>query len=440
MTFWDKQSAGRHDLAPRDEEDLTYKGGDQVIPGAHPLQLSNSHVYKLSFPLVSPFMPSPERPHPYFTEPIPELPHFDCNVAKVYHWRVMRVPIVVPVFNLDGEVTHTRELDPYVFGFYPQSTLLHKNTTYWQVRHQKYSAIWDYERREIYRKAKKNWPNTGMGLPRVSDRKGANFHWGARARAGKPWNMKMPYMHPETWERSCRMAITLKMLQGKLQIVDKLQLPEPTTEAFLDLCKRMQWDVRHTGAGVLFMDGGSRVAPSQEFNKSFFYGSFYNGRCKVVRPTLEIEAPFDDNWKMSNLDFRGPKGPKNPIPINRFNAFDALEHHLLVITEGAVAQLEKECEYRKFVQLPPHIREQLPQTGALDTHLLGDCVPDELATIEEEAAARTEEREARMYEPYYDNPYKPWRDEHEAAYQVDAVDGVIRRTVNGKPGSWRVLE
>jgi hypothetical protein len=51
-----------------------------------------------------------------------------------------------------------------------------------------------------------------------------------------------------------------------------------------------------------------------------------------------------------------------------------------------------------------------------------------------------------MYAPYYDNPYKPWADEANASYEVDAAAGYIRRKVQAadgigsSPGSWRKIE
>lgn len=298
--------------------------------------------------------------------------------------------------------------------------------------------MWDYETREIWRKAKKNWPNTGMGLPRVSDRKNHSYPWGGHTSPSKPWNMLMPTMDVKTWSRSNRMLVTLKMLQGKLQIVDRLTLSEPSQEAYLELCRTMGWDVRHSGGGVLFMDGGSRITPSAEFDRAFFFGSFYNGRNKLVRPTLLCDEQYDYNRTASKQRYKGPKGPKNPIPINRFNAYDAMAHHILVVTEGALLQLEEEMFYHKIMMLPPHIRAQLPERGVLASEVMGD-VPPPLQTVQAEAAGRTEEVERLMYDGYYDNPYMPWADEEVASYSVDAVDGVVRRHVESKKASWAML-
>ncbi|EPY30201.1 hypothetical protein STCU_04185 [Strigomonas culicis] len=248
----------------------------------------------------------------------------------------------------------------------------------------------------------------------------------------------MPTMDVRTWSKSNRMLVTLKLLQGKLQVVENLTLVEPTQEAYLELCRSMNWDVRHNGGGVLFMDGGSRLAPSSEYDRSFFFGSFFNGRNKLVRPTLLCDEPYDYNRSSSKQKTKGPKGQKNPIPINRFNAYDALTHHLLVITEGALLQLEDELFAHKLSILPPHIRAQLPENGFLDSAVLGD-VPPPLQTIQVEAAGRTEESESVQYSAFYDNPYKPWADEGEASYTVDAADGSVQRHVRSKKASWKML-
>jgi hypothetical protein len=156
------------------------------------------------------------------------------------------------------------------------------------------------------------------------------------------------------------------------------------------------------------------------------------------------------DWARKPIDYRpeylGPRGSSNPVPINRFNVHDALEHHLVVITEGALALLEKEIYPLVVEGLPPHIRQQLPLVGALNTPLLGDT-KHPLEEIEAEAASRIEELEKPMYEPYYDNPYRPWADEQKAAYEVDAVDGYVKRHIvpdekEGEqfPGGWRLLE
>ncbi|CCW63530.1 unnamed protein product [Phytomonas sp. EM1] len=434
---YDGRGSGVHDIAPREKGDFVYEGAAQVLPGAHPLPLFHPDN-TVTRPLVSPYLPSPQRPHPYFTAPLPELPHFATTRPIVYTPGTMKTRLVVPVHDLDGAVTHTRELDPFLFGLYPEAEEMSKHLHYWLVRCRNYSSLWDYERREIWRRAKKNWPNTGLGMPRVRDRKSHQFPWGGQTRPGKPWNLRMPSMTPAAWSRGCRMLATLKVLQGKLQVVQRLHLAEPTQTAYLALCRRMGWDVRHHGAGVLFIDGGSRLTPSVEFDRAFFFGSFFNGRNKLVRPTFLCDEPYDFNYTAAKQRFKGPKGPKNPIPVNRFNAYDALTHHLLVITEGALMQLEEEMYAHKLTMLPPHIRAQLPERGFLDSEVLGDCLPH-LKTIEMEAAARTEEVERGMYEGYYDNPYDPWRDEKEASYAVDGVEGTVQRYVKSKKASWAML-
>lgn len=436
-TRYDWRASGVHDISPREDVDYDYKGSSHILPGAHPLPLHHPEN-TVTRPLVSPYLPSPRRPHPYFMHEISELPHYQATRPIVYTLGTMKTRIVVPVFSLSNEVTHTREMDPFIFGFYPQVEEMSKNLTYWLARCRNFSSMWDYEKREIWRKAKKNWPNTGMGLARVSDRKNHSYPWGGQTSPVKPWNMLMPTMDTRTWSRSNRMLVTLKMLQGKLQIVERLSLEEPTQEAFLELCRTMKWDVRHNGGGVLFMDGGSRITPSREFNRAFFFGSFFNGRCKLVRPTLLCDEQYDYNRTSSKQRMKGPKGPKNPIPINRFNAYDAMEHHTLVITEGALQQLEEEMFYQKIMILPPHIRAQLPELGMLDSEVLGDKPPP-LQSIELEAAGRTEEVERPMYEGYYDNPYEPWPDEADASYSVDGVDGVVTRHVKSEKTSWAIL-
>lgn len=435
---YDWRASGVHDISPRADVDYIYKGPSHAIPGAHPLPLHQPEN-TITHPLVSPYLPSPHRPHPYFIKDVPELPHFQATKPIVYTLGTIKDRIVAPVYNLKNEITHTRELDPYIFGFYPQVEEMSKNLTYWLARCRNFSSMWDYEKREIWRKAKKNWPNTGMGLPRVSDRKNHTYQWGARNSPTKPWNMLMPTMDQRTWSRSNRMLATLKMLQGKLQIVERLTLSEPTQGAYLELCRTMQWDVRHSGGGVLFMDGGSRLTPSSEFDRAFFFGSFFNGRNKLVRPTMQCDEQYDYNRSSSKQRTKGPKGAKNPIPVNRFNAFDAMEHQTLVITEGALQQLEEEMFFEKMLILPPHIRAQLPERGMLASEVLGD-IPPSLQTIQLEAAARTEEVERSMYDGYYDNPYHPWADEDEASYSVDAVDGVVRRHIRSKKTSWAILE
>ncbi|KAH9599658.1 Ribosomal protein L4/L1e [Trypanosoma melophagium] len=436
-TRYDWRTSGVHDTAPRDEGDFVYEGAQQTLPGAHPLPLYDPHN-TVTRPLASPYLPSPQRSHPYFTEPLPELPHFDTTKPVVYTYGTIKERIIVPVFNLNNEITHTRELDPFIFGMYPETEELSKNITYWMVRCQNFASKWDYETREIWRKAKKNWPNTGMGMPRASNRKNHQYPWGGRTKPSKPWNMLMPTMDVKTWSKSNRMMLTLKLLQGRLQVVDRLTLAEPTQECYLNLCRSMSWDVRHMGGGVLFMDGGSRLIPSSEFDRSFFFGSFFNGRNKMVRPTVLCDEQYDFNKTASKQRMKGPKGPKNPIPINRFNAYDAMKHERLVITEGALMQLEEELYEHKLQVLPPHIRNQLPERNYLDCEFLGDCAPP-LQTIQMETAARTEERESSMYHTFLDNPYHPWKDEINASYAVDATDGTVQQYTNGKKTSWSML-
>ena len=451
MPFFEKSVAGEHNISPLEDEDISFVSSIKTpLHGVHPLPINTVPDAPLR-PHISPYMPSPQRPHPYFTAPIEELPHFNATTPIVHSFNTIKETIIVPVFNLQGEVTHTRELDPFIFGCYPQSGPLFEAVAYWQVRAQNFENFWDHENREIWSRAKRPWAHTGTGKYRTRTLKTGIHIKGGRSKPMKPWTTKMPAMKSEHWCQANRMMLTLKMLQGRLQVVDRLTLEEPTVESFLGTCHTMKWDVRHTGAGALFMDGGSRLAPSIEFDRNFFYGSFFNGRVKAVRPTILKQTDYDWNYTGAQRTYLGPRGPKNPVPLNRFNCFDAFEHDRLVITEGALAQLENECFDEKVRILPPHIQAQMAAMGMLDHHLAAPTTPfgrDEVSSpaavplrpIEFEAAGRIEESEVARYEPYYDNPYNPWRDEAEASYVVDGVDGKIRREVNGKKASWAMLE
>ena len=427
-------------LAPRAGVDFELESPDQIIPGAHPLPLRQSQIASLRWPLVSPFMPSPNRVHPYFQSAIPELPNLECTVPIIYTHRCIKVPIIVPVFSTTTyEVTHTRTLDPYIFGRYPLQRSLWWGYDYWQRRCQDFGTQNDPNKREVYKSNKKDWPNAGSGLKRAGNRRGHRWSWGSPTFTTKPWHRFMPRQEPHKWLEGNCMAISTKMLQGKLQVVDKLTLPEPSTDAFRDLCTKMGWDIRHTGAGVLFIDGGPRLMPSKNFDRNFFYGSFVDGRVKVVRPLLECDPAIDWNRFNNRLNYLGPRGPKNPVPLNRFNVFDCFEHERLVITEGAIEQMQSEVLSTKYYDLPPHVRNQLPDRGAFEMR--------GVLSLEDEVAGRMEEAEIPLYESYYDNPYEPWKDEAEASYEVDEVEARIRRhtTLRHKdsavlPGSWKLLD
>ncbi|KNH01782.1 LSU ribosomal protein L4p (L1e) [Perkinsela sp. CCAP 1560/4] len=421
-----------YSLAPRAGVDFEMESPDQIIPGAHPLPLRTNVQRSLMWPLVSPYMPSPRRIHPYFQKAIPELPNYDCSVPIVYPRNTLKVPIVVPVFSLEGEVTHTMELDPYIFGQYPKTEVMHWAWDYWDKRCQNFSCQWDYDLRELYRSRKKEWPSSGTGLKRAGPRKGHRYVWGASVKAQKPWNRWMPQQVPEKWREANCMAITTKLLQGKLQIVERLTLPEPTNAEFRKLCKRMKWDVRHTGGGVLFIDGGSRITPSKEFDRAFFYGSFVDGRLKVVRPVINCDPPVNWNLYRQKLSYHGPKGPKNPVPLNRFNVFDCLDHDRLVITEGAVLQMENELLLDKYNSLPPHIRAQLENENFFGRN--------KHYTIEDEVAIRTEEVEKSAYTGFYDNPYAPWADENKAWYEVNETEAKIQRFTDEGEGGWQQID
>jgi hypothetical protein len=104
---YNSRSTGVHDHAPRDAEDFLYEGEHQVIPGAHPLPLRQPNNL-ITRPVVSPYAPSPQRVHPYFVEPLPELPHFDATVPIVYTYGTIKENIIVPVYDTQsGGVSQT---------------------------------------------------------------------------------------------------------------------------------------------------------------------------------------------------------------------------------------------------------------------------------------------------------------------------------------------
>eukprot|EP00758_Cryptobia_borreli_P000296 Tbor_TRINITY_DN10455_c0_g1::TRINITY_DN10455_c0_g1_i1::g.26388::m.26388 len=100
--FREDVTSGYHSEAPWEDTDFTLEHPDQTLPGAHPLHLKKTIDYILR-PCISPYMPSPHRVHPYFLNPVDELPHFDCSVPIVYtHNTIKNGRIIVPVFSIPG--------------------------------------------------------------------------------------------------------------------------------------------------------------------------------------------------------------------------------------------------------------------------------------------------------------------------------------------------
>ena len=187
------------------------------------------------------------------------------------------------------------ELDEAVFGVEPRADILHRVVT-WQLTNRRAPARAARERSDVARTGKKFGRQKGGGTARHGDRRAPIFIGGGKAH-GPRARVFSASLNKKVRALGLKMALSAKAKDGKLIVVDSLDIAEGKTRVLRDQLGKLGF-----GKTALVIDGDA-------LNVGFARAS-------------------------SNLD------SVNLMPAVGANVYDILRHETLVLTRAAVEKLE----------------------------------------------------------------------------------------------------
>lgn len=235
------------------------------------------------------------RAPPPSDSPLPLLSR--CDAVVPAHLRPLQT-WVETLERLDAEPLGLTELHPDVFAVHPRLDILHQ-VEIWQKNFKRISYAHTKVRGEVRGGGKKPWNQKGSGRARHGSIRSPLWRGGGVAN-GPRGPTSYYYMLPMKLRvQGLKVALSSKMAQDYLYVVDSLDLPSPDPQYLLDLIKHKHW-----GESVLIVDVG------EEFSEN----------------TLQATA----NLKTVNI-----------IPAIGLNVHSMLKHEALVLTLNAVRFLEE---------------------------------------------------------------------------------------------------
>jgi large subunit ribosomal protein L4 len=202
----------------------------------------------------------------------------------------------VKVQSLDGgKAGKDIELSDEVFGVEPRADILHRVVT-WQLEKRRGTARAARERSDVARTGKKFGRQKGGGTARHGDRRAPIFIGGGKAHGPRVRDFN-PSLNKKVRALGLKMALSSKAKDGRLIVVENLDLSEAKTKAVRERLAGLE-----LGRNALVIDGD---ALSVGF------------------------ARASSNLRQINL-----------LPAVGANVYDILNHDTLVLTRAAVEKLE----------------------------------------------------------------------------------------------------
>jgi large subunit ribosomal protein L4 len=202
----------------------------------------------------------------------------------------------VKVQTLDGKGKGSDlELNDAVFGVEPRADILHRVVT-WQLEKRRGTARAARERSEVARTGKKFGKQKGGGTARHGDRRAPIFVGGGKAHGPRVRDFN-PSLNKKVRALGLKMALSAKVRDGSLVVLDNLDLKEAKTAALKEQLGKLG-----LGKTALVIDGDA-------LNVGF--------------------ANASANLREVDL-----------LPALGANVYDILNHETLVLTRAAVEKLE----------------------------------------------------------------------------------------------------
>ena len=187
------------------------------------------------------------------------------------------------------------ELNDAIFGVEPRADILHRVIT-WQLEKRRGTARGARERSDVARTGKKHGRQKGGGTARHGDRRAPIFIGGGKAHGPRVRDFN-PSLNKKVRALGLKMALSTKVRDGKLIVMENLDVSEAKTKALKEQLAKLG-----LGKTALVIDGDA-------LNVGF--------------------AKASSNLREINL-----------LPAVGANVYDILKHETLVLTRAAVEKLE----------------------------------------------------------------------------------------------------
>ena len=200
----------------------------------------------------------------------------------------------IAVKTLDGGDAGAIELNDDVFGCEARTDILHRVIT-WQLANRRMFARAARERSDVARTGKKFGKQKGGGTARHGNRAAPQFVGGGKAHGPRARSFEQS-LNKKVRVLGLKTALSVKAAEGKLMVVENLAMDAAKTKSLVE---------RLASLGIasgLFIDGIS----------------------------------VDGNFKLACANLH--KG--DVLPAVGANVYDILNHDTLVLTRGAIEQLE----------------------------------------------------------------------------------------------------
>lgn len=207
--------------------------------------------------------------------------------------------IKLPVYNLAGKEVSSVELDERVFALPKNDTLLHEVYVSLSANERDVYAH-TKGRGERKGSGKKPWKQKHTGRARAGSVRSPLWRKGGVVFGPKKDRNFSKKINRKVRQKAVKLALSEKVRSGTIRIVDSLLLPE--------------WKTKHVAATLssLAIAGKSTVL------------AFAKGEVGIDRASGNI--------------------PKvSPLSVHTLNAKELLDHQFLLMSTGAVADLEKRC-------------------------------------------------------------------------------------------------
>ncbi len=201
----------------------------------------------------------------------------------------------VQVQTLDAGQAGEIELNEAVFGVEPRADILHRVVT-WQLEKRRAPTRATRERSDVARTGKKFGRQKGGGTARHGDRRAPIFIGGGKAHGSRAREFN-PSLNKKVRALGLKMALSAKARDGRLVVLDNLDLGESKTKALVERLAGL-----NLGKNALVIDGDA-------LNVSFAHASS----------------------NLRDIDL---------LPAVGANVYDILNHETLVLTRAAVEKLE----------------------------------------------------------------------------------------------------
>jgi len=157
----------------------------------------------------------------------------------------------VPIKNIKGETVGNIELADTLFGVDVNSHAIHMAVVQY-LANQRQGTKSTKTRAEVRGGGRKPWRQKGTGRARQGTIRAPHFVGGGVVFAPKPRDFSIR-LNKKQKRLALKSALSDKVNQGKLIVLDSLDLPEIKTKSMIDICEKLE-----LGKALVVMTGSNK--------------------------------------------------------------------------------------------------------------------------------------------------------------------------------------